>query len=186
MLIDHLLNILLLAVSGNHFYQFQETMQLQVVMIPMPSNVTQVMLFRATEFIVLKQASINLGLFSPILEPHWLNLRDRKSPGNRTMFLFTRGQCLRWDATYVDTLKQFINMLSSTTSSTEKATDEKIKEKYLSLMDPYILQPVAVEISGVFGPYTLTVVSITLCGVSQPSPVIYLEVHFLKGFIWWS
>ena len=104
---------------------------------------------------VVKRALEAAG-YPSVLEPTGLSRNDGKRPDGVTLFPFTRGKSLVWDATCVDTFAQ-TNLIRCATETGAAAADAETRKlsKYSCLADRYIIQPVAVETSGVCGPSTL-------------------------------
>ena len=89
------------------------------------------------------------------LEPVGLNRGDGRRPDGVTIFPYSRGKSLCWDATCVDTFCSGSVIDSALEPGSAAARAEELKrEKYRSLTDRYVFEPVAVETTGVFGPST--------------------------------
>ena len=103
---------------------------------------------------IIKRAFDASGLPS-CLEPVGLDRGDGKRPDGLTLFPFANGRSLIWDATCVDTFSAAHINNSATQPGQAAAKAEKAKtDKYASLSDRFLFQPVAVETSGVLGPST--------------------------------
>ena len=90
------------------------------------------------------------------LEPAGLDRGDGKRPDGLTLFPFSRGKSLVWDATCVDTFSATNVCTSATEAGSAAAKAEHTKTaKYAALSDRFVFQPVAVETSGAIGPSTL-------------------------------
>ena len=90
-----------------------------------------------------------------LLEPHGVDRGDGKRPDGMTIFPFTKGLCLVWDATCVNTYAS-----SRLTSSTIKAggaagdAETEKRRKYSDLCRRFRFEPIAFETSGSCGPST--------------------------------
>ena len=101
---------------------------------------------------MVKRALATLGIPS-LLEPVGLDGRDSRRPDSVTVFPYHQGRCLTWDGTCVDTYcDSSIIDCSISPGSAAAAAEENKQEKYYSLTDRYLFEPVAVETSGVVGP----------------------------------
>jgi hypothetical protein len=91
-----------------------------------------------------------------ILEPVGLDRGDGKRPDEMTIFPFSNGRSLVWDATGVDTFAAS-NVIGSALepSSAAAAAEEAKRHKYRVLGQQHRFEPLAFETSGVFGPSTL-------------------------------
>ena len=108
---------------------------------------------------VVKRALTAAGIPS-WLEPVGLNRRNSTRPDGLTVFPFSGGRSLCWDATCVDTFAA-TNLPECTGrvgAAAEKA--ERLKRrKYSDLSMRHRFEPLAVETTGVFGPTSLKFVS---------------------------
>ena len=104
---------------------------------------------------VVKRALMSAGLPS-VLEPVGLDRGDGKRPDGMTIFPFSNGQSLVWDATCVDTFAQN-NVISSAIepSCAAAAAEGAKRRKYRVLAEQHRFEPLAFETAGVFGPSTL-------------------------------
>ena len=95
--------------------------------------------------------------FPSTLEPSGLDRGDGKRPDGITLFPFTKGKCLIWDATCTDTFST-TNLVPSSIAPGSAATNAEDKKiaKYAPLCDRFHFIPIAVETSGVLGPETLS------------------------------
>ena len=96
---------------------------------------------------VIKRALSGCGIPS-LLEPVGINRGDGKRPDGVTLFPFSRGKCLVWDATVADTFAK-TNVLNSAVlaaSAAEEAEDLK-RRKYGGLAENYLFEPLARKIN---------------------------------------
>ena len=101
---------------------------------------------------VVKRALASAGIPS-ILEPVGLDRGDGKRPDGLTLFPFTSGKCLAWDATCVDTFAGSAVVQSALEPGTAaRAAEERKRNRYASLTSRYRFEPLAVETTGVLGP----------------------------------
>ena len=108
---------------------------------------------------VVKRSLQSAGLPS-ILEPTGLDRGDGKRPDGMTIFPYSKGRSLVWDATCVDTFAStnIINSAVNPSSAAETAEEAK-RLKYRVLGDRYQFEPLAFETTCVFGPSTLTIIN---------------------------
>ena len=86
------------------------------------------------------------------LEPVGLNREDSKRPDGITVFPYSGGKSLCWDATCVDTFCQSaIGETAHTPGSAAEKAEKSKRQHYTSLEPDYIFQPIAVETTGVLG-----------------------------------
>ena len=104
---------------------------------------------------VIKRTLDSAGLHS-ILEPIGLDRGDGKRPDGVTVFPFSNGKPVAWDATCCDSFAAS-SIVSSATSpgSVARAAEDRKAAKYANLCDRFIFRPVAVETSRVIGPQSL-------------------------------
>ena len=90
-----------------------------------------------------------------LLEPHGIDRGDGKRPDGMTIFPFTRGQCLIWDATCVNTYanSRLASAAGKAGAAAGDAEAEK-RRKYSDLCRRFRFEPVAFETSGACGPST--------------------------------
>ena len=108
---------------------------------------------------VVKRALTAAGIPS-WLEPVGLNRGDGRRPDGLTVFPFSGGRSLCWDATCVDTFGATIlpECAGRVGAAAERA--ERLKRiKYSELSLRYRFEPLAVETTGVFGPTSLKFVT---------------------------
>ena len=91
-----------------------------------------------------------------MLEPSGLDRGDGKRPDGITAYLYSRGRCLIWDATCVNTFASS-NLIRAalTAESVADAAEVRKIAKYAKLGRRFIFQPVAVETSGAIGISTI-------------------------------
>ena len=95
-----------------------------------------------------------------ILEPTGLD-RDRGTrPDGITIYPFSRGKALSWDATCVNTYAESsVNFTACTAGHAAKRAEERKRATYPGLVRTYRFEPIAIETSGVFGPSTKIIIS---------------------------
>ena len=105
---------------------------------------------------VVKRALAAAGVPS-WLEPVGLDRGDGRRPDGVTVFPYSRGKCLTWDATCVDSFCASAIVGSAVDPGSAALNAEERKcGRYQGLTDRYIFQPVAVETTGVLGTSTLS------------------------------
>ena len=101
---------------------------------------------------VVKRALAVAGIPS-WLEPVGLDRGDGRRPDGVTVFPYSRGRALCWDATCTDTFSSASIIASAIERGSAAAAAEARKnDKYRNLMDRYLFEPLAVETMGVLGP----------------------------------
>ena len=106
-------------------------------------------------FRALKSAGI-----SALLEPNGLNRGDGKRPDGITLFAFSDGKSLCWDATCVNTFAESsVNEAAITVGSAAAKAENAKRTKYPGLVRERRFKPIAIETSGVFGHTTRTIIS---------------------------
>ena len=76
------------------------------------------------------------------------------------MFPFSRGKCLTWDCTCVDSFPLTALALTATVpGSASRSAEVRKNLRYEGLCDRYIFQAIAIETSCVFGRYTNAFIS---------------------------
>ena len=90
---------------------------------------------------------------SAVLEPPGLSRRDGKRPDGLTIYPWARGRCLVWDYTCRDTMAQSNIQVSSQGAAklASKAESDKVSH-YIDLASNFIIQPIATETLGSWGP----------------------------------
>ena len=93
------------------------------------------------------------------MEPPGLDRGDGKRPDGMTIFPYSRGRSLVWDATCVDSFAPSNVIRSAIEPSSAAAAAERAKRvKYSARDERYLFEPVALETTCVFGPSTLKIV----------------------------
>ena len=95
-----------------------------------------------------------------VLEPVGVDRGDGKRPDGISVFPFSKGKCLCWDATCVDTFAAS-HIYRSAVSAGSAAREAEVKkcQKYEALGRRYLFEPIAVETTGVYGTTTGTLLS---------------------------
>jgi hypothetical protein len=101
---------------------------------------------------VIKRGLASAGIPS-VLEPVGLDRGDGRRPDGLTVFPFTEGRSLIWDATCSDTFASSALIESATTpGAAARAAEDRKRRRYAELAQRYNFVPLAVETSGVLGP----------------------------------
>ena len=101
---------------------------------------------------VLRRALCGAGLES-VLEPAGLDRGDGRRPDGLTLFPYSRGKSLVWDATCSDTFSATAVIQSALDpGSAARGAEERKRARYASLCERYIFVPFVVETAGVVGP----------------------------------
>ena len=91
-----------------------------------------------------------------MLEPSGIDRGDGKRPDGITVYPYSRGRCLIWDATCVNTFASSNLILAALAAgSFADAADVRKIAKYAELGRRLIFQPVAVETSGAMAKSTI-------------------------------
>ena len=108
---------------------------------------------------VIRRALQSAGIPS-VLEPVGVDRGDGKRPDGISVFPFSNGKCLCWDATCIDTFAAS-HIYGSAVSAGSAAREAEVKkcQKYEALGRRYLFEPIAVETTGVFGTTTGTLLS---------------------------
>ena len=86
------------------------------------------------------------------LEPVGLDRGDGRRPDGLTVFPFSNGKSLCWDATCVDTFcRTAIGETALAPGAAADAAEFRKRQRYQNLNDRYRFEPIAVETTGVFG-----------------------------------
>jgi hypothetical protein len=108
---------------------------------------------------VIRRALQSAGIPS-ILEPVGVDRGDGKRPDGLTVFPFSNGRCLCWDATCVDTFADsHVNNSAMSAGCAANTAEESKRRKYTSLAARFQFEPVAVETTGTYGKTTGTLIS---------------------------
>lgn len=107
---------------------------------------------------MLRRALGGAGLDS-VLEPAGLDRGDGRRPDGMTLFPFSRGKSLVWDATCSDTFSATAVIQSALNpGSAARCAEERKRARYAALSDRFIFVPFAVETTGVLGPAAVELV----------------------------
>ena len=94
-----------------------------------------------------------------MLEPVGLDRGDGKRPDGLTIFPFSHGKSLCWDATCVNTYgESVINETAIEAGKAASKAENAKRSKYPDLVNRYRFEPIAIETSGVFGPTTRQII----------------------------
>ena len=108
---------------------------------------------------IIKRALSSAG-FNAVLEPAGLDRGDGKRPDGMTVFPFSRGKCLIWDCTCVDSFSPSAFSLTATEpGSASRLVEVRKNLKYEGLCDRYIFQAIAIKTSYVLGRDTSAFIS---------------------------
>jgi len=108
---------------------------------------------------VIKRALQSAGIPS-ILEPLGVDRGDGKRPDGITVFPFSNGKCLCWDATCTDTYAEtYLNGSAVSAGSAACGAEERKRRKYAALGARFRFEPVAVETAGTYGGSTGKLIS---------------------------
>ena len=101
---------------------------------------------------VVKRGLASAGV-PAVLEPVGLDRGDGRRPDGLTVFPYSEGRSLIWDATCVDTYAATALVESALEpGSAATAAEERKRRRYEALSDQYRFVPLAVETTGVLGP----------------------------------
>ena len=90
-----------------------------------------------------------------ILEPVCLDRGDGKRPDGLTLFPYSGGRCLTWDATCTDTFAETVLIQTALEpGAAARAAEARKRRHYSGLSCRYLFAPIAIETSGVLGPST--------------------------------
>ena len=94
------------------------------------------------------------------MEPVGLSRDDGKRPDGISIFPFSNGKALCWDATCVNTYSESAVNGSAVEAGHAASKAERDKRiKYSNLGDRYRFEPIAIETSGAFGSTTRNIVN---------------------------
>ena len=123
---------------------------------PLSCRISAVRIPRHSALIDVVRCGLSAAGIPSMLEPSGHDRGDGKRPDGITVYPYSRGRCLIWDATSVNTFasSNLIRAALAAGSVTESAEVMKIA-KYAELGRRFIFQPVAVETSGAMGKSTI-------------------------------
>ena len=108
---------------------------------------------------IVKRGLLSAGI-PAILEPLGLDRGDGKRPDGITVFPFSEGKSLCWDATCVDSYAEsHLNGSAVEPGSAACGAEEVKRRKYAELGARFRFEPIAVETTGVFGRSTASVIA---------------------------
>ena len=108
---------------------------------------------------VIRRALQSAGVPS-CLEPVGVDRGDGKRPDGLTVFPFSNGRCLCWDATCVDTFAvSHVNNSAISAGFAARAAEVSKRRKYAALAARYRFEPVALETTGTYGETTGPLIS---------------------------
>ena len=108
---------------------------------------------------IIKRSLATAGIPS-WLEPVGLHQEDGRRPDGITVFPFSGGKSLSWDATCVDTYCQSsIGDTAHTPGSAANKAEQRKNSHYSSLTVSYRFEPIAIETTGVMGKSTSKFIS---------------------------
>ena len=103
---------------------------------------------------LIKRALATAGV-PATLEPVGLESSNSNRPDGVTIFPFSHGKSMCWDATVVDTFaKSSVMDAAVTTGAAAKKAEKRKVTHYQGLGDRYQFYPIALETTGVYGPQT--------------------------------
>ena len=108
---------------------------------------------------VVKRALASAGVPSTP-EPVGLDSRDGRRPDGLTVFPFSRGRSLCWDATCVDTFSgSNLPQSALRSGAAAEAAEGRKRNRYAHISERFRFEPLAVETTGVLGPSTIKFVT---------------------------
>ena len=114
--------------------------------------------------------ALKAGGMPAVLEPEGLNRGDGMRPDGISLFPFSQGRSLCWDATCLNTFAESSIFDSAVEAGAAAAKAEASKrKKYSELVGKYRFEPIAIETSGVYGPTTRIIVQEIGKRISQAS-----------------
>ena len=104
----------------------------------------------------VERRGLSAARIPSMLEPSGLDRGDGKRPDGITVYPYSRGRCLIWDATCVNTFASS-NLIRAALAAGSVADGAEVRKiaKYAELGRRFIFQPVAVETSGAMGKSTI-------------------------------
>ncbi|KAF0288994.1 Ubiquitin carboxyl-terminal hydrolase 2 [Amphibalanus amphitrite] len=103
---------------------------------------------------VVRRGLASAGIPS-ILEPVGLDRGDGKRPDGLTLFPYSGGMCLTWDATCADTFADTVLIQTALEpGAAARAAEDRKRRHYSEISSRFKFVPIAVETSGVLGPAT--------------------------------
>ena len=105
---------------------------------------------------IVKRALATAGI-PAVLELVGLDKSSSRRPDGVSVFPFSQGKCLSWDATVSDTFAKtaLMDSAASAGSAARKAEERKIRH-YQALEEQYRFTPISLETTGVYGNKTET------------------------------
>ena len=115
-----------------------------------------------------------------LLEPVGIDRGDGRRPDGITIFPFSEGKCLCWDATCVDTYAAtHVNGSAVSPGSAAREAEDEKRRKYAALGARYRFEPIAMETAGTYGSTTgalLTEIGRRITNVTDdPRETLWLE-----------
>lgn len=108
---------------------------------------------------VIRRGLQSAGIPS-VLEPPGVDRGDGKRPDGITVFPFSNGKGLCWDATCIDTYAESVVVNSAMSAGfAARGAEERKRRKYATLGTRFRFEPVAVETTGVYGESTGVLIS---------------------------
>jgi hypothetical protein len=108
---------------------------------------------------IIRQACSKVNV-PTLLEPPGMFRTDGKRADGLTLRPWSKGKCLVWDATCVDTLcKSYLPSTSRIAGAAAAKAEKKKKDLYSNLPNQYLFCPFAVETLGTFGEEALQLVN---------------------------
>ena len=108
---------------------------------------------------IISRALKSAGL-ATTMEPVGLNRGDGKRPDGVTVFPFSHGKNLCWDATCVNTFAESsVNDTAVEAGHAAAKAENTKRTKYSELARRFRFEPIAIETSGVFGPSTRNIIN---------------------------
>ena len=108
---------------------------------------------------IICRALKSAGLAS-IMEPVGLSRTDGKRPDGISIFPFSNGKALCWDATCVNTYcESAVNGAAVVAGHAAFKAENYKRTKYSNLIGNFRVEPIAIETSGAFGPSTKIIVN---------------------------